>query len=145
MESFESQLQATVTAPQVARGFLRSTLETWGLNGFGEITALLASELISNAVLHVGRPMTLRISRGGQRIRVEVQDESQQLPRLEHPGARDEHGRGLLLVEALASEWGAEVHPDDGKTVWFEFDTTTGTAEGRRDELASRRSIRRGQ
>ena len=38
MEIFESQLPATPTAPQLARGFLRSTLETWKLDGFGEIT-----------------------------------------------------------------------------------------------------------
>ena len=30
-------------------------------------------------------------------------------------------GRGLLIVEALATDWGADVH-EHGKTVWFELD-----------------------
>ncbi len=132
MESFESQLPATKTAPQLVRGFLRSTLETWKLDGFGDITELLASELVSNAVVHVGHPMTVRISRRPDSIRVEVQDESQQLPSLETPDPTSEHGRGVLLIDVLATDWGAEVHPEDGKTVWFELDTTTATSGGAR-------------
>ena len=134
MEIFESQLPAIPTAPQLARGFLRSTLETWKLDGFGEITELLASELVSNAVVHVGHPMTIRICRQIDRIRVEVRDESRQLPSLETPDPTNEHGRGVFLVEALAANWGAEVDPEDGKTVWFELDTTTATVEAHGDE-----------
>jgi hypothetical protein len=33
----------------------------------------------------------------------------------------DISGRGLMLVEALASAWSAE-HSADGTTVWFELD-----------------------
>ena len=135
MEIFESQLPATTTAPQLARGFLRSTLRTWKLDGFGEITELLASELVSNAVVHVGHPMTIRICRQINRIRVEVKDESRQLPSLEIPDPLDQqHGRGVFLVDALATNWGAEVDPEHGKTVWFELDTTTATVEAHGDE-----------
>lgn len=134
MEIFESQLPATPTAPQLARGFLRSTLEAWKLEGFGEITELLASELVSNAVVHVGHPMTLRICRQMNRIRVELNDESQQLPSLETPHRFEEHGRGVFLVDALATDWGAEVDPEHGKTVWFELDTTTAIVEAHGDE-----------
>ena len=135
MESFESQLRATKTAPQRARTFLRSTLETWKLDGFGDVTELLASELVSNVVVHVGHPMTVRISRRRDSIRVEVRDESRQLPSLETSDPTDQRGRGLFLVDALAHDWGAEVHPEDGKTVWFELDTTTATADAHGDDL----------
>jgi serine/threonine-protein kinase RsbW len=136
VETFESQLPATTTAPQLVRGFLRSSLETWKLDGFGEITELLASELVANAVVHVGRPMTVRISRRDDAIRVEVQDESPRLPSLDTPDPTGERGRGVFLVDALATGWGAEVHPDDGKTVWFELDTTTAIVEAHGDDLA---------
>jgi hypothetical protein len=45
------------------------------------------------------------------------------------PEPTDEHGRGAFLVDALANDWGADVHPEDGKTVWFEIDITTATIE----------------
>ncbi len=124
MESFESQLPATTTAPQFVRGFLRSTLEAWKLDGVGDVTELLASELVSNVVIHVARPMTVRISRRRDRIRVEVEDESNAAPSLRRPDATEEHGRGVMLVDTLAAAWGTDIHAD-GKTVWFEVDTTT--------------------
>jgi anti-sigma regulatory factor (Ser/Thr protein kinase) len=129
VESFESQLPATKAARQLVRKFLRSTLETWKLDGFGDVTELLASELVSNAVVHVGHPMTVRIARRPDSIRVEVKDESPQLPSVGTPEPTDEHGRGAFLVDALANDWGADVHPEDGKTVWFEIDITTATIE----------------
>jgi anti-sigma regulatory factor (Ser/Thr protein kinase) len=116
-----------MTAPQLARSFLHSTLETWRLDGFGDIIVLLASELVSNAVIHVARPMTLRISRRCNRIRVEVDDESNDAPSVRRPDATEEHGRGLFLVDALATDWGTDIRPE-GKTVWFEVDTTTVSA-----------------
>jgi anti-sigma regulatory factor (Ser/Thr protein kinase) len=136
VEHCESQLPATKTAPQLVRAFLRSTLETWKLDGFGDITELLASELVSNVVVHVGHPMTIRIARRPDGIRVEVQDSSQQLPVLETPDPTSEHGRGVFLVDALASDWGTDVHPEDGKTIWFELDTTTATIEAHGDDSA---------
>jgi hypothetical protein len=124
----ETQLPSSLDAPMLARGFLRAALETWRLDGFGQITELLASELVSNVVLHVDAPMTLRISKGASSIRVEVEDPSNTLPELRHPEVDDEHGRGVLFVSELADDWGAERH-DGGKTVWFELDTSTATAE----------------
>jgi hypothetical protein len=38
-------------------------------------------------------------------------------------------GRGVLLIDALASQWGIEQHAEGGKTVWFEIDVTTATDE----------------
>jgi hypothetical protein len=47
-------------------------MHTWALDGLGELTELLTSELVTNVVHHVGLPMTLRISGQASTIRVEV-------------------------------------------------------------------------
>jgi anti-sigma regulatory factor (Ser/Thr protein kinase) len=128
MDTLETQLPSTLDSPLLARAFLRETLETWRLDGFGEITELLASELVSNVVIHVGAPMTVRISRRPSVIRVDVEDPSPVLPQLRHPGIDEEHGRGVLFVSELAADWGAEL-TGRGKIVWFEIDTTNATSE----------------
>ena len=60
-------------------------------------------------------------------MRVEVHDDNPALPTL---GPADdeaaESGRGLRLVDALATRWGAEPCPSDGKDVWFELDLREG-------------------
>jgi hypothetical protein len=128
MEILETHLPSSTESPLLARAFLRATLETWKLDGLGEITELLASELVSNVVVHVGSPMTLRITRHPSAIRVDVEDPSSVLPELRHPGIDEERGRGVLFVSELATDWGAE-RTEAGKTVWFEIDTSTATAE----------------
>ena len=128
MEKVETQFPSVPTASTLARAFLRAALETWELDGLGEVTELLTSELVSNVVRHVGSPMTVRAFRQPSRIRVEVDDTSPQPPILEHPAPRDPNGRGILLVDTLADDWGTEIR-DDGKTVWFEIDAATATEE----------------
>jgi anti-sigma regulatory factor (Ser/Thr protein kinase) len=107
---------------------LRATLQTWELDGFGEVTELLTSELVTNVVRHVGSPMTVRAVRHPSRIRVEVDDTSPEPPVVQHPTPLEPHGRGLLIVDTLANDWGNTVR-DDGKTVWFEIDVRTATNE----------------
>jgi hypothetical protein len=128
LETVETQLPSSVSSPQLARAFLRTTLETWKLDGFGEVTELLVTELVANVVTHVGAPMTLRVHRNSRTMRVELDDPSTQVPTVQHPDAAEEHGRGVLLVDRLANAWGVEPH-DDGKTVWFELDVSTATEE----------------
>jgi anti-sigma regulatory factor (Ser/Thr protein kinase) len=124
----ETQLPSLVTTPSAARAFLRTTLGTWQLDGLGEVTELLADELVANVVRHVGRPMTVRAIRMADRVRVEVDDPSPEPPVLRHPDSETVRGRGILLLEALATDWGTDLRAD-GKTVWFEIDTGTATAE----------------
>ena len=128
MESVETQLPSSVSSPQLARAFLRATLETWQLDGFGAVTELLVTELVANVVTHVGSPMTLRVQRNPLTMRVEIDDPSTELPVVEHPDSADEHGRGVLLIDQLADAWGVEPRPD-GKTVWFTLDVSTATDE----------------
>jgi Histidine kinase-like ATPase domain len=128
MEIVETQFPSSTTTPTAVRAFLRAALGTWELDGFGNVAELLTDELVSNVVRHVNTPMTVRALRQPTWIRVEVDDPSPTPPVLQHPGAFDDHGRGLLLVDGLANRWGTTVRAD-GKTVWFEIDTATATEE----------------
>ena len=84
------------------------------------VVNLLANELVSNAVVHVGGPPTIRMTRSAASVRVEVEDTSGAVPVLEEPDDTAEHGRGLLLVASMADEWGYDLKAD-GKSVWFEL------------------------
>jgi hypothetical protein len=66
----------------------------------------------------------LRVLRQATTVRVEVDDESTALPVRRDPNPDEDHGRGILLVESLASRWGTIPTPG-GKTVWFEIDAET--------------------
>jgi anti-sigma regulatory factor (Ser/Thr protein kinase) len=80
---------------------------------------LLTSELVSNALRHTTTgSITVSIDCDEDDIRVGVTDESSALPRRRcPPGA--ENGRGLYLLDALATAWGSEQRGREGKTVWF--------------------------
>jgi anti-sigma regulatory factor (Ser/Thr protein kinase) len=86
------------------------------------VAELLASEVVTNVVQHVGEPMTVRVLRRPDVIRVEVDDASPDPPALYPADPTDEHHRGMVIVDTLTRDWGAVSHPGNGKTVWFELD-----------------------
>jgi anti-sigma regulatory factor (Ser/Thr protein kinase) len=65
------------------------------------------------------REFRVRLRRGAESVWVEVFDPDLRLPRIRSAGATDEGGRGLYLVEQLATRWGSRPTPE-GKAVWFE-------------------------
>jgi nitrate/nitrite-specific signal transduction histidine kinase len=87
-----------------------------------QIVALLASELVSNAVRHArAESVELCFGVAARHVRVEVADNGRGFagkPRA--PIANQPGGWGLYIVERLASRWG--VTQDDGTRVWFEID-----------------------
>jgi hypothetical protein len=127
-DQVETQFPSLVTTPSSVRAFLRDALQTWRLDGLGDVTELLADELVANVVVHVGQPMTVRAIRTPTRIRVEVDDSSPEPPVLQHPGPETPRGRGIMLLDALSTEWGMDLR-DTGKTVWFELDAQTASDE----------------
>ncbi|CAL9577056.1 hypothetical protein SUDANB120_04972 [Streptomyces sp. enrichment culture] len=87
-----------------------------------ETAELLATELVTNALVHTecGAEVTVRLA--GGRLRVEVGDGAAGRPRPYAAADGDgTHGRGLALVEALAAAWGVETGGGAGKVVWFEL------------------------
>jgi anti-sigma regulatory factor (Ser/Thr protein kinase) len=105
----------------VARRWCRSVLGQLGDGEVTEVNTLLASELVSNAVLHAGTPCSLHIDVDAERVRVEVHDDDDHLPLgAAHQDPLGQSGRGLLLVRELSSSYGALSNPAGGKLVWFE-------------------------
>jgi hypothetical protein len=85
-------MRCSHAAPRQAREFVRAILDRWQLGAVADVACLLASELVTNVVRHVGNPMSLR---------VELLT-----------------GRGLMLLDALAHTWGPRQGRGE-KVVWF--------------------------
>ncbi|AXI76984.1 ATP-binding protein [Peterkaempfera bronchialis] len=68
---------------------------------------------------HSGRSAT-RTPPRGTRLRVEVHDAASQRPQPRTAGEQATSGRGLLLVQALADDWGVQPR-GEGKITWFEL------------------------
>ena len=84
--------------------------------------ALLVTEVATNALRHGGPGVDLwvrAVARGGLRVEI-VDGRSDALPQVRHPDADAEGGRGMLIVTALASDWGID-QLSAGKRVWFEL------------------------
>ncbi|MEU9455658.1 SpoIIE family protein phosphatase [Streptomyces sp. NPDC048277] len=112
-------LQPEASAPGRARRLTRQALAGWGLEELTDTAELLVSEIVTNAVRHASRPISLRLLRTDV-LRCEVGDDVPQLPRLRRASPDEEHGRGLYLVNRLARRWGT-TRLGIGKIVWFEL------------------------
>jgi DNA-binding response OmpR family regulator/anti-sigma regulatory factor (Ser/Thr protein kinase) len=106
------------SAVQHTREFVSDTLREWETPaGVAADVVLLASELVTNAVVYGLPPIELRLRSGPGHLVLEVRDGATYLPRRLRPTPQDEHGRGLQLVGLLADRWGTRPTPD-GKSVW---------------------------
>ncbi|MCO1574563.1 ATP-binding protein [Crossiella sp. SN42] len=97
---------------------------------------LVADELVSNAHRHGDAPRTCRIAlvNQGRRLRIEVADTSPNLPRIRTPDRFG--GRGLVLVDRLASAWGVLPHAHH-KIVWAELALDRAGSSGHAAHLAA--------
>ncbi|WP_307622263.1 ATP-binding protein [Streptomyces sp. V3I7] len=110
-------------AVRTARAAVRTQLRGWELDSLADVTALLVSELVTNALRHATGPIGVRLVRPAELddgLRVEVSDPLPDLPRERAPRPDDESGRGLQLVAISSRSWGTRPG-DAGKTVWFEL------------------------
>jgi hypothetical protein len=113
-----------------SRTFIRNTLHSYGWSGsddeqvvvLSDDVLLVAVELVTNACLHAGGPVELRVVRTPELIRIEVDDRSEEAPqaRAPHSGTRP-GGHGLHIIRRLTLDWGTVVHRGDGKTVWVDM------------------------
>lgn len=91
-----------------------------------DIARLLLSELVTNAILHARTAFTVQVSDNGTTLRVKVtdaaaaQDVGSPLANATSEDG-DESGRGLQIVQMLATRWGISTNDGTGATVWFEL------------------------
>jgi anti-sigma regulatory factor (Ser/Thr protein kinase) len=85
-----------------------------------ETVELLTSEVITNALIHAQSAPELSVRVRPPVVRVEVVDGSPIIPIRRSIDAEALSGRGMAIVDSLASEWGVTDLSPDGKTVWFE-------------------------
>ncbi|MEV0279219.1 ATP-binding protein [Streptomyces sp. NPDC050610] len=134
-----------------ARALLHAVLGSWGVAGdVVDEAELVLSELVTNA-LRVRVPKDRQV---GVRIvwlvedrllRLEVSDAGAGWPEVQVPEEGETHGRGLLLVEAVAHQWGVEKREGGiGKTVWATLKTPNCVAEAAEREIAAV-TVRAGQ
>jgi len=114
-------LPADVASARKARRFVADFAARTGRAEVVELAELLVSELVTNAVDHAGTPVEIECRSTEAGLRVSVSDGSSRLPAARRPDPWAERGRGLMLVDTLASRWGAEASPGSGKAVWFEL------------------------
>jgi len=125
------ELPAELTSATRARELIREKLGGACSREVTETAALLATELVTNAVLHARTPFRLGVDATPEVVRIWVEDTSAATPTLRsyEPGEATT-GRGLVLVEALATAWGVDPTPA-GKRVWCEVLVTGSEPEAR--------------
>ncbi|WP_184574463.1 ATP-binding SpoIIE family protein phosphatase [Streptomyces zagrosensis] len=108
------------TAASIARRYVTEQLRRWDLSVLADVTELIVSELVGNALRYGQGPGRLRLLRG-ERLMIEVSDTGPDLPQIQHADVSDEGGRGLQLINMLCRRWGSCRTPT-GKIVWAEQD-----------------------
>jgi anti-sigma regulatory factor (Ser/Thr protein kinase) len=116
-------LPASPTAARLARAFVRRCWSQLETDDTIDAVALCVSELVTNALDHGLPPYELRVDRRVGRLRVEVTDASDRKPVLQSTSPWSRRGRGIFLVERVATCWGVEP-TSRGKRVWAEFATS---------------------
>lgn len=105
-------------ARSAAHGFLGNGQQI----GNEDVALLLVSELMSNAVVHTHglEAIDLRIELRPERLHIEVEDGDPTPPVRRDVRVEDERGRGLLIVDRMADDWGWSPIQSGGKRVWCE-------------------------
>ena len=116
-----TRLPAHPGSSRAARSFVADHLRLWGFDGAVDDATLLVSELVTNAILHARAPVDLVVRRVKGAVRIEVFDDGEGVPQPAFGEVDAATGRGLGLVQAVASRWGVDDVPA-GKTVWFEIE-----------------------
>lgn len=110
----ERAFQAEESTIRLVRRFVGDSLS--GDPAVADVV-LAASELATNVIRHAETTFTVQISKGVDRIRLEVSDGSSIVPAVEELAGP---GRGLRVISGLSDRWGVEAS-ENGKTVWAEF------------------------
>jgi anti-sigma regulatory factor (Ser/Thr protein kinase) len=128
-------LPAAPTSVPQARAWVSHELAGLGRTDLVDAAELGVSELVTNAILHAGPPILVRLRGTLRHPRVEVYDNSTRPPAAGQDDITDDAhvmstvGRGLAIVALYSATWGAEIVAD-GKFVWFEPAITPDDVDG---------------
>lgn len=114
---------AEPASARAARHFVVEVLREWKCATVEIVqpAVLMANELVTNAIVHAASAFRLTLRSDGRVVRIEVQDQSPAEPTVTPWSQVTTHGRGMHLVGAMASAWGTDPVPGDGKVVWCEL------------------------
>jgi anti-sigma regulatory factor (Ser/Thr protein kinase) len=116
----------TADCAGIVRGQLTNVLGDWGCSDDLVADAMLvATELVTNAMLHGGGCTSLAAVYDSHCLRIEVGDRASLPPQKHHYDDGAATGRGLYLVDALSAVWGWEAQAA-GKLVWAEIGSPSG-------------------
>ncbi|MFJ7147572.1 ATP-binding protein [Streptomyces sp. NPDC100445] len=128
---FTLRFTSTPRGARLARRLVSHRLDDWGhpyATPVNETLTLITAELTANAVRHghvPGRDFHLQLTLAEETFRIQVTDTRAEKRPPASPPATDslsESGRGLVLVAALADDWGVSPRrAAPGKTVWAEL------------------------
>ncbi len=114
-------LNAAPTAPAEARRSLVPLDRIMPPDRLDDLRVMV-SELVTNSVVHSGlgrgEPIVLLVKVLPGRVRVEVADAGRRFPDTSKP-FRENHGRGLMIIDRLADRWGTERSSET--KVWAEL------------------------
>ena len=108
-------------AAEQARLLVKVALADWKINDIADNALIIVAELVTNA-MKLGDVFQLILSRQDDAVLIEVQDSSEACPDRRRQSVDRVDGRGLLLVEACAKDWGWRLEEQGGKTVWATVD-----------------------
>lgn len=124
------KLPATPAAAEQARAAVRTQLTRWDMPACVDDCLLVASELVTNAVIHGAAPIRMHLQRRNDVVRISVEDgQVTDSPDPRDAEQHDPHGRGLFLVEALCQQWGWS-RSEKSKTVWADVGCGTKNLTG---------------
>jgi anti-sigma regulatory factor (Ser/Thr protein kinase) len=116
-------LETHPSSATLARSYALDLVAPWASGEFTADTGLLVTELVANAVLHGAAPIHLELFVHRPFVGIEVFDGSSVRPVVRPLGGEMSSGRGLRLVDAIATSWGTRARID-GKVVWCELHET---------------------
>jgi CheY-like chemotaxis protein len=131
-------LPRDLSSPRRARRFLRAHCLRWGCGAVLDSAVLVVSELVTNAVSHARTGCEVRLALADNALRIEVTDYGAGTPEPFRATGRDDHGRGLMLVSAVAMAWGVQAIPGTGKVVWAQLAMPNGVTEASPRPAAAR-------
>ena len=126
MRSQKVELTADVASCSTARRFVDEALAE-AADDVRANASLLISEVVTNALLHAGGPVTVEVQHTGRAYRIAVGDRSSTAPTKKDYRVDDATGRGLHLLDLLAAAWGWD-RTASGKIVWFDLPEPFGGA-----------------